>query len=82
MAKADVRLGKRQRELLEAARDGKASLHHRRRGVMWIGGVEPEIPMRVLDRLLELELVTLAEHPRKPWHIIVLTGAGRKALDE
>ena len=74
-----MRLGRRQLDVLEAAQAGTSHAWHRSRGRFAVSGVYDAYGDDVLDRLLDLGLVHLEEHPRSG-HYVRLTEAGEKAL--
>lgn len=76
-----AKLGHRQIAALRAAANGTARTHHSGQGRMslFAEGINPDDSERVLDRLFELDYITLGEY-----HIsgadVRLTDAGREAL--
>lgn len=73
------RLGRRQRDVLAAAAKGTSTVWHVSRGRMAVSGVVDVYGDDVIDRLLDLGLVRLEEHPRGG-HYVRLTEAGAAAL--
>lgn len=72
-------LGRRQKDVLEAAAQGKSWTHHSGQGRMTVAGLQDTYGDDVLDRLLDLGLVQLGPE----WisgHEVQLTDAGREAL--
>lgn len=74
-----MRLGRRQRDVLAAAAEGTSTVWHVRRGRMAVSGVTDVYDDEVLDRLLDLGLVRLEEHPRTGYYVR-LTDAGAAAI--
>jgi hypothetical protein len=75
-----MRLGHRQLALLRATAAGKASTHHTGQGRMVALGGGEWFPDRVLERLLDLELVELGAD-QVAGHQLQLTDAGRAELE-
>lgn len=76
-----MRLGRRQRDVLAAAAAGKAYAWHSGQGRMAVAGVEDVYGDEVLERLLDLDLVAPGETRGVNGYDLVLTDAGREALD-
>lgn len=75
-----MRLGWRQLDVLMAADQGKARTRHSGQGRFYATGLTEPQPERVLDSLLNLELVALGEEEING-HRLVLTPKGQRELD-